>query len=158
MERLEKKSLAAISPHSPTYEPNPPHEEMKELSINMTKIENDGIVEKNQGFSEIYTKKLDHPTTNIKKNMHSKHDSFGGTPQKPSALKKNLTLKIDQKDVHTVMRKTQTSKTFYSPQKKIESPPKKLSIPPKEKEKISTSTTIKLEKVGNKPNGTPRKK
>ena len=46
--------------------------------------------------------------------------------------------------------RTQASKTFYSPQKKIETSPKKLSTPVKEKELIGSNSgkLMKLEKVG----------
>ena len=141
-ERLEQKSLSAISPHSPVHDS--PHEETKELSINMRKIESDRIVEKPQGFSEIYSKKLETLPNNIKKG-HIKHDSFGNSSvNRPPA--KKLTIKVDKEmDV-----RTQASKTFYSPQKKIETSPKKLSTPVKEKELIGSNSgkLMKLEKVG----------
>ena len=125
----------------------------------MRKIESDRIVEKPQGFSEIYSRKVETLPNNFKKG-HIKHDSFGNSSvNRPQA--KKLTLKVD-KDLDV---RTQASKTFYSPQKKIESSPKKNSTPGKEKESIGTNSVklMKLEKAGTttltKTSGlSPRKK
>ena len=132
--RFHQRSLSEISPHSP-HDNNCIQEETKDLTFNLNKVEeSDSCLQKtlkHEGFSEISNKKLDN--SNMHKNSHVKHDSIGGNTKKfISPVKSNLNLKIE-KDKTSYDMRNQCSKSFYSPQKKIEISPKKLSTSTKEK-------------------------
>ena len=155
---MENKTLSPLSPHFPNNDT--PNEEHKDLTITMSKVENDLLLEnalkKDETFTEMYSKKINQ-MTKIPKGMHTKHDSFQGIPKKTSTLlspmKKEYVLKIDKK---TNEVRTQISKSFYSPQTKPESTSKKFSI--YLKETSPSPTKFKPENSGLKLNVLPSKK
>lgn len=120
----QQKSLSSISPKSPPHEF--PKEEHKDLIFNLNRVIQENHKEKNPKNIS-FNEKNKSQTNNLKRNLHVKHDSFGevATKKTSSPTKNNIKLKIDKEDLEC--SRTHTSKTFYSPQKKIESSPKKFS-------------------------------